>query len=1552
MRQHRLWLALPALAFLGACGGDDDDGPGNSAPRITSAPVAAATVGQPYRYQVVAVGEPAPTLSVVGPAWLSLEGTILQGTPGAGDVGQAEVTLTASNGVEPSAVQAFRITVVTESAGNAPAITSTPPTEALVGTPYEYTITVTGEPTPILTAAGAGGAALPGWLSLQGAVLRGTPAAGDVGEVGVVLVATNGVEPDATQSFTITVRADGTAPAFTSTPVTQATVGQAYQYGLTASGMPAPTFALGSGPMWLALEGSTLRGTPTEAGTFPVVVTASNGVAPVAEQRFSITVAATGVAPAITSTPVATATVGQAYSYTVVATGEPAPTISATGAAGAALPAWLSFAGGQLSGTPGENDVGAVSVVVTASNGVSPDATQSFTIAVAPAQVAPVFTSQPVTTATVGAPYTYTAAATGQPAPTLAAGAALPAWLSFDAATGVLSGTPAATDVGNAAVTLTASNGVSPDATQSFTIAVAPPPVAPSITSTPVTVATAGQAYSYTVVATGQPAPTLAARGASGAVLPAWLSFDAATGVLSGTPAATDVGTASVVVTASNGVSPDATQTFTITVSAASVAPAITSTATTTAQVGVAYSYTVVATGNPAPTITVAGLPAWLTFDGTATISGTPAAGDVGTAGPITVTATGFGNPAIQTFSITVAPAGAIPVAGTVFREDFGTALPAGWSATGLWEFGLPTTGAATVGPPDLWDGELAATNLTGPYGNNASYQMQTPTFDLTGVTAPTLRFAHWHNFEGTSTLYDGGNLKISSDGGTTWRQLVPGSVTPAYTGTMFASTTLIGGQLAWSGISPNWTLVSVDLAANLVGEPLTQVALRFDVGSDSSAVRPGWYVDAIRLGAAADIPAPPSLVSTAADAQISAGQVYTASVSAAGNPAPTLTATTTTGPLPAWLSFDPATGTLTGTPSNSDAGPVTIVIRADNGEPRAAVLSFTLTVVAVNAVAEFDFEGSVNTASTEATNVTVGPMTTRNGVTTYPVGVGGGANRALSSNGFNDAANPNAFEFTVTPTVGFAVGPTGLSFQSQRSGTGPTSFTVSILYLGTEIPVGGGTLSGTVFGPSSVSFSGPAAGPFVRSFTVRIAASGANSAAGTWRLDDVRLDGTVPPRLVVPVVNGTPFVEGFGSAVPAGWASSGDWDFGTPTTGAAAVGPPSVFDGAVAATNIAGNYSNSTLSVLQTPVLDLTGVTAPRLDFQHWHNFETSFDGANIKISTDGGSTFRPLVAMSFTPDYNSTLSTASRLPGQRAWSGILTDWTLVVVDLAANLAGEPVNRVMLRFEAGSDGSVVWPGWYIDDVRIGAASDLTMMPRVIAAVGGQQAAGRALGLLDHPVTGRFGASGPASLRLGGLSSAGPAGGAGWADVAGDVRPVFFEDFEGAAEGWKIGFDAGTDTDWAIGTPSGEGPLEARSGLRCAATGLGAPYAEEARLSYLETPVLDLSDLSDPVLRFAHWYGAEVGRDGGNLKISTDGGQTFSPVLIEGETLGGDGPLAGQVVFTGPTDGWVEVEVELAGDLDGLPRDRVMLRFEFGSDSEVSGPGWYIDDVLVGDRLR
>jgi len=90
----------------------------------------------------------------------------------------------------------------------------------------------------------------------------------------------------------------------------------------------------------------------------------------------------------------------------------------------------------------------------------------------------PVFTSGNSAAFQLGVAGAFTVRATGAPAPILSEAGTLPGGVTFTAATGALAGTPTVT--GTFPLQFTASNGVSPDAIQNFTLAVntGPPPEA------------------------------------------------------------------------------------------------------------------------------------------------------------------------------------------------------------------------------------------------------------------------------------------------------------------------------------------------------------------------------------------------------------------------------------------------------------------------------------------------------------------------------------------------------------------------------------------------------------------------------------------------------------------------------------------------------------------------------------------------------------------------------------------------------------------------------------------------------------------------------------------------------------------------------------------------------------------------------------------------------------------------------------------------------------------------------------------------------------------
>ena len=240
---------------------------------------------------------------------------------------------------------------------------------------------------------------------------------------------------------------------------------------------------------------------------------------------------------------------------------------------------------------------------------------------------------------------TFTVTATGTPAPTLSESGTLPSGVTFDPATGVLSGTTHVT--GSFPVTITASN-VAGSVSQSFTLTVLA--AAPAFTSAASATFVVGQAGAADVTVTGSPTPTVTELGA----LPAGVSLVSVSPghyQLAGTPAA---GTGRVyskvkfIATSTSGL---VKQLFTLTVDQA---PAITSVAGKAGKVGSAFSMTVKASGFPAPTFSSPSLPAGVTLTNTGNGKATLAGHFLVGGHTFTMTATNGTSPnASQTFTLT-----------------------------------------------------------------------------------------------------------------------------------------------------------------------------------------------------------------------------------------------------------------------------------------------------------------------------------------------------------------------------------------------------------------------------------------------------------------------------------------------------------------------------------------------------------------------------------------------------------------------------------------------------------------------------------------------------------------------------------------------------------------------------------------------------------------------------------------------------------------------------------------------------------------------------------
>src|SRR5438876_487419 len=181
---------------------------------------------------------------------------------------------------------------------------------------------------------------------------------------------------------------------------------------------------------------------------------------------------------------------------------------------------------GLISGTPTTAGTSTVTLSATNAGGTG---TQSLALTINPAP--PVITSPGTATGQVGVAFSYQITATNTPTSFGASG--LPAGLTINSTTGLIAGTP--TTAGTSTVTLSATNAGG-TGTQSLALTINPAP--PVITSPSTATGQVRVAFSYQITATNSPT----SFGASG--LPAGLTINATTGLISGTP--TTAGTSTV----------------------------------------------------------------------------------------------------------------------------------------------------------------------------------------------------------------------------------------------------------------------------------------------------------------------------------------------------------------------------------------------------------------------------------------------------------------------------------------------------------------------------------------------------------------------------------------------------------------------------------------------------------------------------------------------------------------------------------------------------------------------------------------------------------------------------------------------------------------------------------------------------------------------------------------------------------------------------------------------------------------------------------------------
>jgi hypothetical protein len=447
-------------------------------------------------------------------------------------------------------------------------VSVTGPATVVVGTAYSALASAAGaNPAPIYSLSGA-----PSWLSVDpnfGTVTGNVPTGNSFS---YAVTASNSHGSITSSIQTVTVTTGTTSLALSPNPAPPVAAGIPVTYTATVaetSGSGALTGSVNftdnggsiSACSNLILSGGSVACTTTFATTGTHAVAASFGADPnFAGSSASVSQVVTAL-PQFMSAAGATATVGSLFTFTVITTGSPTASLTATGS----LPTGLSFTGNAngtatIAGTPAVGTTGSYQLTVSATNSAGSTA-QTFVLMV---DQAPAITSAAIATVTVGQAMTFTVTATGYPTAGLTESGALPTGLSFTAnsnGTATLAGTPAAGTGGSRLLTVKATNAAG-SATQSFRLVV---DQAPAITSARTLTGTVGRAMRFTVTTTGYPKATITEAGA----VPKGLRFIVntnGTATISGTPSAGTAGSYGLTISATNGVGSPAVQAFLLTV--------------------------------------------------------------------------------------------------------------------------------------------------------------------------------------------------------------------------------------------------------------------------------------------------------------------------------------------------------------------------------------------------------------------------------------------------------------------------------------------------------------------------------------------------------------------------------------------------------------------------------------------------------------------------------------------------------------------------------------------------------------------------------------------------------------------------------------------------------------------------------------------------------------------------------------------------------------------------------------------------------------------------
>ncbi|MBN2564334.1 MAG: hypothetical protein JXB46_01345, partial [Candidatus Eisenbacteria bacterium] len=167
------------------------------------------------------------------------------------------------------------------------------------------------------------------------------------------------------------------------------------------------------------------------------------------------------------------------------------------------------------------------------------------------------------------------------------------------------------------------------------------------------------------------------------------------------------------------------------------------------------------------------------------------------------------------------------------------TVLPC--NGTPIWQWGpLTNPEVPSVACDDVPVTNILGTNIPGDYPVYSGEIAMIGPFGIDQYST-CLELCHYYD---TENRFDGGNLKISIDGGVTWSLLTP---TRLYDAVTYSSCRCLPLEDAFTGHQFNMTFLRdcFDLS-DYVG---VDVWIGFFFGSDGSVTYPGWYIKWVKIG-------------------------------------------------------------------------------------------------------------------------------------------------------------------------------------------------------------------------------------------------------------------------------------------------------------------------------------------------------------------------------------------------------------------------------------------------------------------------------------------------------------------------------------------------------------------------------------------------------------------------------------------------------------------------------------------------------------------------------